>query len=299
MEWDAVFMATYPFTRALHDMNSNLKIWNKLGLGTMLAGGLLASCDGEAVSKDAAAASAAIASEDGGSGGGESASTEGAGGEGEGGVAVGHAANDPVAYGIALAVTEAHVAAAFDAYAAGKKEASAEMFAHPVSEVLVDMEPVFTKLGVKDFTPLLVAASDAALADKSTAEVGDAYNAIIAALRGAAAKAPHSASSAATVTLRVIADQIERASTVYRSLHKNDSYEPYLDGYGFARVAASSFARNGADIKAANPAAHARIAEAVALLEQAYPGPVRPAKLPIVPGALSGASAKVMLTTDK
>lgn len=282
-------------------MNTTLRTWTQLGLGTMLAGGLLAGCGGEAGGEAGAADAgatpdaAATAGEGEGGAAGEGAGGEGAGGEGEGGVAVGDAATDPIAYGIALAVTEAHVVAARDAYAAGKKDAAAEMFAHPVSEVLLDMDPVFTKLGVKDFKPLLTAASDAALAGKSTAEVGKAYDAIIAALRGAAARAPASDASAAAVATGVIADQIERASAMYRSLPKNDSYEPYLDGYGFARVAASGFAANGAAIKAANPAAHARIAEALTLLGQAYPGAARPAKLPVEAGALSGASAKVML----
>ena len=282
-------------------MNTTLRTWTQLGLGTMLAGGLLAGCGGEAGGEAGAADAgatpdaAATAGEGEGGAAGEGAGGEGAGGEGEGGVAVGDAATDPIAYGIALAVTEAHVVAARDAYAAGKKDAAAEMFAHPVSEVLLDMDPVFTKLGVKDFKPLLTAASDAALDGKSTAEVGKAYDAIIAALRGAAARAPASDAGAAAVATGVIADQIERASAMYRSLPKNDSYEPYLDGYGFARVAASGFAANGAAIKAANPAAHARIAEALTLLGQAYPGAARPAKLPVEAGALSGASAKVML----
>lgn len=282
-------------------MNSTLKLWTQLGLGTALAGGLLAACGGEAGGEGAATGAAggetaATAGEgEGGSGAGEGAGGEAAGGEGEGGVAVSDAASDPVAYGIALAVAEAHVVAARDAYAAGKKEAAAEMFAHPVSEVLVDMDPVFAKLGVTDFKELFTAASLAANDGKSVAEVGKAYDAIIAALRGAAQKAPKSDATSAKVATGIIADQIERASAMYRTLPKNDSYEPYLDGYGFAKVAASAFATNGAAIKAENPAAHARITEALGVLGQAYPGAARPAKLPVEPGAVSGASAKVML----
>jgi hypothetical protein len=283
-------------------MNSTLKLWTTLGLGTALAGGLLAACGGEAGGEAGAGEtgiapdSAATAGEgEGGAGPGEGGGGESAGGEGEGGVATADAAKDPVAYGIALAVTEAHVVAARDAYAAGKKQAAGEMFAHPVSEVLLDMDPAFTALGVADFKPTLRAASEAALDGKSVAEVTKAYDAIIAALRGAATKAPKSDASAAKVEAGVIADMIERAATMYRSLPKNDSYEPYLDGYGFATVAARHFAASGAGIKAENPALHGRIAEALALLKQAYPGAERPAKLPVEPGALSGASAKVML----
>ncbi len=227
-----------------------------------------------------------------GEGGGEAAAS---GGEGEGGVAVADAAKDPVAYGVALAVAEAHVVAARDAYAAGKKDAAGEMFAHPVGEVLLDMDPAFTQLGVKDMKPLFTAASDAALAGKPVAEVNKAHDAIIAALRAAAAKAPKGDASSAKVAGGVIADMIERASAMYRQLPKNAEYEPYLDGYGFARVAAGAFAASGAGIKAENPALHTAITDALALLAKAYPGAARPAKLPAEPGALSGASAKVML----
>ena len=282
-------------------MNSTLKLWSQLGLGTALAGGLLAACSGGeaggesggegAQTAPAAAASAGEGEGEGGSGEGEQAA---AGGEGEGGVAVADAAKDPVAYGIALAVAEAHVVAARDAYAAGNKQAAAEMFAHPVSEVLLDMDPVFTTLGVADFKSLFTAAADAALAGKSTAEVNKAHDKIIAALRAAATKAPAGASPA-KVSAGVIADMIERASAMYRKLAKDASYEPYLDGYGFARVAASTFSSSGAGIKAENPGAHARISEALGLLAKAYPGAARPAMLPVEAGALSAASAKVML----
>ena len=277
-------------------MNSTLKLWSQLGLGTALAGGLLAACSGGeaggesggegAQTAPAAAASAGEGEGEGGSGEGEQAAA--------GGVAVADAAKDPVAYGIALAVAEAHVVAARDAYAAGNKQAAAEMFAHPVSEVLLDMDPVFTTLGVADFKPLFTAAADAALAGKSTAEVNKAHDKIIAALRAAATKAPAGASPA-KVSAGVIADMIERASAMYRKLAKDANYEPYLDGYGFARVAASTFSSSGAGIKAENPGAHARISEALGLLSKAYPGAPRPATLPVEAGALSAASAKVML----
>jgi hypothetical protein len=288
-------------TRNLAPMNSTLKLWTTLGLGTALAGGLLSACGGEAGEGAGTAAvapgegGAAAGGEGEGGAGGEGAGGEAAGGEGEGGVAVGDAATDPVAYGIALAVTEAHVVAARDAYAAGKKDAAAEMFAHPAAEVLVEMDPVFAKLGVADFKPLLTAASTAAAEGKSPAEVGKAYDAIIAALRGAAKKAPANGASEAKTAAAVIADQIERAGAMYRLIAKDDRYEPYLDGYGFAKVAASAFATSGAPIKAENPDAHARITEALATLGKAYPSATRPSSLAVEQGAVSAASSKVML----
>lgn len=289
-------------------MNSTLKLWTQLGLGTALAGGMLTACGGEAgegAKTEAAAPGEGGVGESGageggagGEGAGEGGAGQAAGGEGEGGVAVGDAGTDPVAYGIALAVTEAHVVAARDAYAAGKKEAAAEMFAHPAGEVLVEMDPVFTKLGVADFKPLLTSAATAAADGKSTAEVGKRYDAIIAALRGAAAKAPRSGATDAKVAGGVIADQIERASAMYRTIAKDNRYEAYLDGYGFAAVAKSAFAASGTAIKGENPALHTRITEALALLAQAYPTATRPAKQAAEQGALSAASSKVMLAAD-
>lgn len=282
-------------------MNSTLKLWTQLGLGTALAGGMLTACGGEAGGEGAGTQavapgeSGAAAGEGEGGAGGEGSGGEAAGGEGEGGVAVADAATDPVVYGIALAVTEAHVVAARDAYAAGEKAAAAEMFAHPAAEVLVEMDPVFARLGVADFKPLLTEASIAASEGASIAEVGKAYDKIIVALRSAAAKAPASNASDATVATGVIADQIERASAMYRTITKDDRYEPYLDGYGFAKVAESAFATAGTAIKADNPAAHARMTEAIEVLKRAYPAATRPAKLRVEQGELSAASSKVML----
>lgn len=284
-------------------MNSKLKLWTQLGLGTALAGGMLTACGGEAGGEGdgtqavAPGEGGAAAGEGEGGAGGEGAGGEAAGGEGEGGVAVGDAATDPIVYGIALAVTEAHVVAARDAFVAGEKAAAAEMFAHPAAEVLVEMDPVFTRLGVADFKPLLTEASIAASEGQSADNVNKRYDAIIAALRAAATKAPGAGASDAKVAVGIIADQIERASAMYRIITKDDRYEPYLDGYGFAKVAQSAFATSGAAIKVDNPAAHARISEALAVLKQAYPAATRPAKLTVEQGALSAASSKVMLAT--
>ncbi|MEL6687015.1 MAG: hypothetical protein AAFP97_05285 [Pseudomonadota bacterium] len=83
------------------------------------------------------------------------------GGEGEGGVSIDQAVTDPIVFLSALAITEAHIIAARDAHAAGKKNAAAEMFAHRVSEVLADIEPIFQARGVDEFNDLLLNASSA------------------------------------------------------------------------------------------------------------------------------------------
>ncbi len=169
------------------------------------------------------------------------------------------------------------------------------MFAHPVSEVLVDMQKVFTARGVADFSEQLVNASGAVLDGESTAQIDKRYAAIIASLRAAAAKAPSGTADKAEVAGSIVADQIERAAAMYRQAAGGSDYEPYLDGYGFAQAAKTWFTASDADIKAAKPALHARIVDALALLDTAYPGAERPATLSADQRALAGASSRVML----
>lgn len=276
-------------------MRSTLKLWTQLGLGTALAGGLIAACSGEAgeqgeAARGGAGDTAASAGE-----GGESGEA-GEGGEGgEAGIDVTAAASDPVAYGIALAVVEAHVIAARDAYTAGRKAEAAEMFAHPVSEVLVEMAPVFAQQGVTDFSALLTDASGAVLDGEGAAQITKRYDSIIAALRAADAKAPKGSASQAMIAARIIADQIERAAAMHREAASSGDYEPYLDGYGFARTAKTRFAAAGSAIKASDPASHQALAEALDLLAKAYPTAERPAQSAVASGALMAASSKVQL----
>ena len=298
-------------------MKSNLKVWTGLGLATALVGAGLAGCAGES-GENGEGGESAIAGEagegergegEGGEGeagegeggeaaggeGGEGEGGEGEGGEGEGGVAVSSAATDAVVYGSALAIVEAHAIAARDAYAAGKTDAAAEMFAHPVSEVLADMAPVFETLGVEDFTGEMSAASQAALKSDNSEAVNSAFEAIEGALANAASKAPMSDMSNGAVAAGVVADQIERATDMYGQAAGSNAYEPYLDGYGFYKAAAASFARNSAAIETYNSGLHSDIKAALEVLGTAYPGADRPTTLDVPQGKLLGASSKVNL----
>ncbi len=295
-------------------MKSNLKVWTGLGLATALVGAGLPGCAGEA-GENGEGGESAVEGEagegeagegeggegpgEGGEGeGGETAGGEGGegeGGEGEGGVAVSSAATDPVIYGSALAIVEAHAIAARDAYALGKTEVAAEMFAHPVAEVLADMGPVFQTLGVDDFSSEMTSASAAALRADNADGVGAAFGAIETALKGAAAKAPSSDQSGGAVAAGVVADQIERAADMYAQAASGDAYAPYLDGYGFYKAAAASFARNGGAIETYNSGLHSDIKAALELLGTAYPGAERPDALNVAQGKLLGASSKVNL----
>jgi len=247
--------------------------WSRLGLGALMGTTALAGC-GQSTSTPAPAAepaaieapavtAEALAAEAGPVGS--------VGGEGEGGVAIEQAATDPVVFNIALAVTEAHILAARDAFAAGEVDAAAEMFAHPVSEVLFDMEPVLQARGVTLFDELLTDASIEAASGETPAQISARTDGIIAALRAAALKAPDNGTAAVDVTAHVIDDMIERAVAMYRGASASGVYEPYLDGYGFHKVAETNFAAAREAITASNPEAAAAMANAIAALAVAYP----------------------------
>lgn len=260
-------------------MTTSFKRWTQLGLGAALASGTLVACgspeapagDTETeITAETPPAPAAVAGE------GEG---EGEGGEGEGGVAISQAATDPVVFLSALAITEAHIIAARDAHALGENDAAAEMFAHPVSEVLFDIQPVFEQLGVTDFSDLLTETSAAIFAGETTEEIGVRADAIIAALRTAAEKAPATDASDASVAAGVAVDQIERAADMYRIALDSDAYEPYLDGYGFYKAGEAVFLESADAIAAEDTTAAAAITEAIATLAEAYPSAVRPDSL--------------------
>ncbi|MEO0642934.1 MAG: hypothetical protein AAFY47_05885 [Pseudomonadota bacterium] len=280
-------------------MKSTLKVWTTLGLATALAGAGLAGCAGES-GEGGEGGEGAETSQTGEAGEGEGGEGEGGEGEagagdGEGGVAISEAASDPVEYGAALAIVEAHAIAARDAYLAGEAEAAAEMFGHPVSEVLSDMEPVFAELGVANFTASLNEAAAAALKKDNASGVEAAFENVLAALSAAALKAPEGDLSQGAVAAGIVADQLDRATAMYGKAAGSDIYEPYLDGYGFYKAAKSAFERDGSAIKTYNSGLHADIKAGLNLLADAYPSATRPDTLDAEQGKLLGAASKVKL----
>jgi len=277
-------------------MKVELKTWTNLGVATALAGLTLAGCSGEAGDGGEAGEGAVVgtAGETGEGEGGEGISGEG----GEGGVEVAAAGNDPVIYGSALAVAEAHVIAARDAYAAGETDAGAEMFAHPVSEVLLEMQPVFAAQGVEDFSSLFAGASEAALGGATAEEIAGQAETIIAALRAAEEKAPSSDKGAGKIAGGIVADQIERAVAMYAQANESTNYGPYLDGYGYYKTAAAIFERSADTVRAEDADLASSIETALSVLGDAYPSIERPERLNVNQGALSGASARVLLAAS-
>ncbi|KWV90986.1 hypothetical protein [Erythrobacter sp. YT30] len=283
-------------------MKVTTKTWTTLGLATALAGAGLAGCSGEAGSSgeggEAAQSGESGAGGEGEGGEGAGGEGEGAGGEGEGGVSVGAAGTDPVVYRSALAIAEAHVIAARDAFAAGNTEAAAEMFGHPVSEVLADLDPVFEELGVEDMKPMFNAASQGVLNGEDAAKVNERADEIIAALRAAAAKAPDDGTSAAMIAAGVASDQIERAADMYGEAVEGKIYGPYLDGYGFYKSAEAAFDGSSDAIAAENADLAGKITAALGLLGKAYLSAELPENLDANQGELQGASSAVMLATS-
>lgn len=275
-------------------MTTRLKRWSQLGLGAALASGTLAACGSPEATIDQpeaeiAAPAPPIEAE-------EPAATEA--GEGEGGVVFASAVTDPVVFLSILAITEAHIIAARDAHALGENDAAAEMFAHPVSEVLFESQSVFEQLGVEDFSDQLTETSAAIFAGETPEQINARADQIIAALRTAATKAPASDASAASIAAGVAVDQIERAADMYRIALEADEYEPYLDGYGFFKAGEAVFLESADAISTEDQAAASAIKDAIAKLEEAYPSAVRPESLEADLGAVTVAASNAVIAVQ-
>lgn len=273
------------------------------GLSTIAVTGALAlaGCGAEGEGEGASAAASGVQVNGQGEGEGEGAAApapapaQPAGGEGEGGVDFDAAATDPVVFNSALAIAEAHALAARDAYVAGRKEVAAEMFAHPVSEVLADMEAAFAARGVETMNDLFSDASAGVLAEETPEQIAAKTAAIVAALHAAAEKAPADGRPASAISAGVVSDQIDRAVDMYRLAAATGAYGNYLDGYGFFRAAESAFGRGRELIEKENPAAATQIALALTALGAVYPSATAPDAINGDIAALSAASSRVML----
>ena len=283
-------------------MKTETKRWTKLGLGAALAGTtLLAACGNSSEPAEPVSETPAPAVSEPASSTPDVEPAEGTvavdqGGEGEGGVAVEQAATDPVVFRSALAITEAHIVAARDAFQVGETDAAAEMFAHPVSEVLFDVGPYLQQHGVESFDDLLLDASSAVYEGETEEQITARAQEIIDTLRAAAEKAPDDGSSEARIQAGVTADQIDRAAVMYGMAMESDFFEPYLDGYGFYLAAQSAFAQEEAAIRSELPEVATAIDSAFALLATAYETVERPENMDANPAALTAASSNVLLS---
>ena len=211
---------------------------------------------------------------------------EGGSGGGEFGIDPVAAETDPVVYNIALEVMRAHYLAGIDAYRAGDHTAGAEMFAHPISEIYIDFEPVLENLGAPLFGDTMTDASVAPYSGADEDEIAAQVDAVLAAIDAAADYAPNSEMTDAQVHAHVLTDLLERAALQLRVATDPAAGEAYLDGYGFTAGAERYAARHLETIAAQSPAAAGAISGILAQLNAAYPTAVRPETLAGNPDAL-------------
>ncbi len=166
------------------------------------------------------------------------------------------------------------------------------MFAHPISEVYVDMKPAFAKLGVADFEPLMQAAIDKAASGAPADDVSKAVDSVLAALQSAAAKAPKSEMAPSSVETKVLLEMLNRAALQYSVAYKPDAGDAYIDGFGFLAAAKARAANLLANLK---PDAAGAVKAALAQADEAYPDVTQPEAPAADAGALMAAVSKAML----
>jgi hypothetical protein len=268
-------------------ISARLRLWVGLGAFTFVQAGAGAIDGSLPVIPDAPAAWAAQGRE-----GGE-------GGEGgEAGIDATRAAEDPVVYLAGLDVIAAHYHAGRDAYEAGAAEAAGQMFAHPIGEIYVELEPLLQTLGVAPFQDLMEKASELALARAPKEDVARTAEAVLSALEAAARKAPKGEASEVSVAARVVVDLLDRAARQYANAASEQTLEPYLDGYGFDRAARARAERALPAITAASGPVADAIRSALAALERAFPTALRPSVLSADAGALSAEVSKASLAVS-
>lgn len=209
-----------------------------------------------------------------GAGGGSAEGGEG----GEGKIDPAAVEADPIDYGIALQVIAAHYHAGLLAYENKQQEAGAQMFAHGLTEVYVELEDIFKKHGVTGLGDKMNAAVEAGTAKKPVQEVRQKVKAVLDALVAAESGAPKSDKPPQAIKTEVAAEMLERAAEQYRVSADSKDFETYLDGLGFSLAAHEQARAIMPWLKKQAPKKAAALEKVLALASQAYPGIKRPAK---------------------
>ncbi|MGD9867167.1 MAG: hypothetical protein AB7U38_04105 [Hyphomicrobiales bacterium] len=225
---------------------------------------------------------------------GEAGEAGGGGESGERGVDPARAAKDPVAFITALEVIRAHYLAGKAAYAAGDRDAAAEMFVHPIGEVYVDLEDVFKQRGVQPFDELMSKAGELGGGTDAKA-VNATVDQVLAAIDAAAEKAPAPGPKDARTNALILADLIDRAAALYVQAEKETEGEAYLDGYGFYQAASTRAKKQLESISSKNPDLAKDINAALDQLAKAYPSAKRPGTLAAKSSDVLAASSRVAL----
>lgn len=294
-------------------MKYRTKLWTSISAAALIAAsgavaGMASSSAGEGAGSHAdapqgkAASGSFLVASGEGEGEGKGEGGEGEGGEGEGGergVDPAEAAKDPVAYLSALDVIRAHyLAGEAMLEVEGGRQAGGEMFAHPISEVYIDLEPVFEERGAPLFLDEMTEAVDLALGQAPADEVKAAAAKVYAAIDAAEETAPASDSSEAAIEAALMADMFDRAAKQYdTAMGPAGTDEAWIDGYGFWKVAEKRAAHLKPELGEEQAGLAEEIAAAEELFANAYASVEKPGEAPVEAGTLLAASSRISLKT--
>lgn len=237
---------------------------------------------------------------EGGEGEGEGEGGEGEGEGGEGGVDPAAAAKDPAVYLSALDIIRAHYLAgeAMLDVEGGRKEGGA-MFAHPISEVYIDLEPVFEAQGAAPFMDEMTEAVDLALGEAPVEDVKAAVAKVYAAIDATAGKAPASDKSEAAIEAALTAEMFDRAAKQYdAAVGPNGTAEAWIDGYGFWKVAEKRANELEPSLGEEHEGLAEELTKAKEVFAKAYASVEKPEEAPVEPGTLLAASSRISLKTS-
>lgn len=192
---------------------------------------------------------------------------------GETGIDPALARHDARAFLTALAVIEAHYAAGLAAYEKGLQEAAAQLFAHPIAEILVDLEPVLAERGAPDLGPAMERAATLVAEGAPVDAVRTAAREVQSALEQAARSTPQTTLSPAALQARLVADLLQRtARQYYRFDRVHPDLEGWLDTLGFFLVARARAEQAEPTIAAHDPEVGAAIRRAITRMEAVFAG---------------------------
>lgn len=222
----------------------------------------------------------------------------GEGGEGgEAGIDATAIDRDPVVWNLALSIIAAHYLAGQQAYAAGEKEAGAQMFAHGLSEVYLESEDTFKARGFGGLEEALQTTVDLAVDKAPPRDVAIRVAKVLDLINSAETKGPDGSGST-PVNAKVLADLLNRAAAQYRVIGTSTEYESYLDGLGFSLAAKALADKTLTALSKSAPDAAKALQEGLDLALRAYPAARRPADLPVEAGAFQAAASRAQLASS-
>jgi hypothetical protein len=195
-------------------------------------------------------------------------------------------------------VIAAHYYAGLAAYEGKELEAGAQMFAHGLSEIYVEMEDVFKRRGVSGLGKKLEAAVETASAKAPPAQVRRRVQEVLKSLAAAETAAPKSSMSGFAVKTKVVANLLDRAASQYSVSMNDKALEPYLDGLGFAVAARKEADKILPRLRRADKKQAETIGAALRLAELAYPGIQRPASGKVQAGQFLAAASAAKLAVS-